>query len=155
MYVSLLIYNVSRVVVAPVGSSFVDAQGAEVAIVKTSVGGVMSEGILCDSRMLGWSGGGVGVAAQVPVSIPIGSPPPATKPRPEDEAAASATTDPSSDAAGGLFEKKLSKEERKKLAAEKRLAKKAAKDKGTSKDNDGQHANDDQHDDQALREESQ
>jgi hypothetical protein len=84
----------------------------------------MSEGMLCDSRMLGWSGGAAGVAVQIQDSVEIGSPPPASKPRPgqggEDL--------PPAEEVKGLFEKKLTKEEKKKLAEEKKKARKAAKD---------------------------
>ena len=93
---------------------------------KTSVGGVMSEGMLCDSRMLGWSGGAEGQAVQIPASIEIGAPPPATKPRPNDEK--QEQLPPIGDSDNCLFEKKLSKEEKKKLAEEKRKARKAAKE---------------------------
>jgi hypothetical protein len=98
-------------------------------IKKTTVGGIMSEGMLCDSRMLGWQGGAAGIAAQIPESIPVGSVPPAEKPRPgqaltDVDAAASQPIE-------GLFEKKLSKEEKKKIAEAKRLAKRAAKDTKT------------------------
>jgi hypothetical protein len=72
----------------------------------------MSQGMLCDSRMLGWSGGAEGVAVQVPDSVEIGSSPPASKPRPGQ----GGEELPQSVGAGpGLFEKKLSKEEKKKL----------------------------------------
>ena len=54
----------SRVVVAPVGSTIMK-NGEEIKVTKATVGGVMSEGILCDSDMLGWSGGAVGIAVQV------------------------------------------------------------------------------------------
>lgn len=112
----------SRVVVALAGTSFLNAEGEEVTVKKTTVGGVMSDGMFCDSRMLGWSGGGCGVAAQVPDSYDIGSAPPSSKPRPKEE-------EPTPDVqVQGLFEKKLSKEEKKKLADEKRKARKAAKE---------------------------
>ena len=82
----------------------------------------MSDGMFCDSRMLGWSGGGSGVAAQLPDSYDIGSAPPSSKPRPKEE-----ETTPDVQVQG-LFEKKLSKEEKKRLAEEKRKARKAAKE---------------------------
>ena len=85
----------------------------------------MSEGIFCDSRMLGWSGGAAGIAAQIPDSVAIGAIPPATKPRPQE--AESSSSLPASNVEG-LFEKKLSKEEKKKLAEERRKARKAAKE---------------------------
>ena len=51
-----------RCVVAKIGSTLRD--GTEVK--KASVGGVTSEGMLCDSAMCGWSGGGAGAAALLP-----------------------------------------------------------------------------------------
>ncbi|CAE7458707.1 pheT, partial [Symbiodinium microadriaticum] len=51
----------SRVVVAKVGAIVKDEP-----LAKTTVGGCPSEGMLCDSTMLGWSGGGAGAAALLP-----------------------------------------------------------------------------------------
>ena len=85
----------------------------------------MSQGMLCDSRMLGWVGGAAGLAVQIPESIEIGSSPPSSKPRVnfhEEE------KPPEQPQVQGLYEKKLTKEEKKKLAEEKRKAKKAAKE---------------------------
>jgi tRNA-binding EMAP/Myf-like protein len=132
----------SRVAVALAGSSILNEQGEEMQVKKTIVGGVASEGMLCDSRMLGWSGGAAGVAAQMPDYIPIGDAPPSTKPRPNQQgqqdsagAAGSGADSSAAAAAPGLFEKKLTKEEKKKLAEEKRKAKKAAKEaKSTSEE---------------------
>ena len=120
----------SRVAVAPVGSTVETDDGSLITIQKTTVGGVVSEGMLCDSRMLGWTGGAAGVAVQIPDSIDIGACPPHEKPR------GNFATTEQSDAAAAipavevkpLFEKKLTKEEKKKLAEEKRKAKKAAKE---------------------------
>lgn len=117
----------SRVAVALAGSMVTTEEGEEIRVEKTSVGGTMSEGMLCDSAMLGWTGGASGIAVQIPESIAIGSPPPATKPRPNDGQSSNAEDAPSGPVTGGLFERKLTKEEKKKLAAEKREAKKAAK----------------------------
>ena len=114
-----------RVAVAPVGSGVETEAGEELEIKKTVVGGVMSEGMLCDSRMLGWSGGAAGIAAQIPDSVDLGLPPPSVKPRPGEP---SVESTPPSQPIEGLFEKKLSKEEKKKLAEAKRLAKRAAKE---------------------------
>ena len=118
--------NNNRVAVAPSGSTFLDGEGSMQEVTKASVGGVVSEGIFCDSRMLGWSGGAQGVAAQIPDSCEIGSAPPATKPRPGGTGGETAPLPKSS--APGLFEKKLTKEEKKKLAEERRKARKAAKE---------------------------
>eukprot|EP00934_Nitzschia_sp_Nitz4_P001352 Nitzschia sp. Nitz4//scaffold267_size26297//15387//15899//NITZ4_008269-RA/size26297-processed-gene-0.29-mRNA-1//-1//CDS//3329544905//1352//frame0 len=116
----------SRVAVALAGSSVVTEEGEEMQVEKTTVGGTLSEGMLCDSRMLGWAGGAAGIAVQIPESIEIGSSPPATKPRPTDGQGDAGAT-PSGPVTDGLFERKLTKEEKKKLAAEKREARKAAK----------------------------
>jgi tRNA-binding EMAP/Myf-like protein len=100
----------SRVVVALAGSSVIDDEGEEMKLQKTTVGGKMSHGMLCDSRMLSWQGGAVGVAVQMPPEFEIGSPPPSSKPRPkatggDDDGSAEA----SGSLTGGLFERKLSK----------------------------------------------
>lgn len=122
----------SRVAVAPVGSTVITEEGDELKIEKTAVGGTMSEGMLCDSKMLGWAGGAAEVAVQIPESIAIGEAPPATKPRPNDGKQSEELPPPS--AGEGLYERKLTKEEKKKLAAEKRAAKKAAKEAKKSDD---------------------
>lgn len=113
----------SRVVVALAGSAVVGDDGEEMTLTKTSIAGHPSWGMICDSKLLGWSGGAAGVAVQLDDSFPVGSAPPDAKPRPKQEE----EEIPAGPVAEGLFEKKLSKEEKKKLAAEKRAAKKAAK----------------------------
>lgn len=115
----------SRLAVAPIGSNVLTESNETMLIQRTAVGGVMSEGMFCDSRMLGWTGGANGVAAQMPPSLEIGEPPPATKPRgaPESKEPVAAAVE-----VKPLFEKKLTKEEKKKLAEEKRKAKKLAKE---------------------------
>lgn len=114
----------SRVVVAPAGSTVVSEEGEEIQLTKSTVGGHPSWGMICDSRMLGWLGGAAGVAVQVDESFPVGVAPPSSKPRPKQQQETEAPAGPVTD---GLFERKLTKEEKKKLAAEKRAAKKAAK----------------------------
>ena len=116
----------SRLVVAPVGSTIINDEGEEIEIKKTAVGGVMSEGMFCDSRMLGWGSGSAGIAAQVPDSFEPGSAPPTSKPGVPPSASASATI-PAVEVKP-LFEKKLTKEEKKKLAEEKKKLRKAAKE---------------------------
>lgn len=108
-------------IVALAGSTYMDAEGEEAQVNKTSVGGVMSDGMFCDSKMLGWSGGGAGVAAQAPESCPLGSAPPSSKPRLVEEKPVEQSE------VKGLFEKKLTKEEKKKLAEERRKARQAKK----------------------------
>ncbi len=58
-----------------------DGSGGEVVVKKASVGGVVSEGMLCDAPMLGWTGGGAGTAALVPDSFALGATPPDKRPR--------------------------------------------------------------------------
>ena len=112
---------------APAGSSILDDEGEMQQVKKASVGGVVSEGMLCDSYMLGWKGGGKGMAAILPDSFEIGSTPPESKPRGK-EGGKSEGDSAIAPAAPGLFERKLTKEEKKKLAEEKRRARKAAKE---------------------------
>jgi len=117
----------SRLVVAPVGATVLDDSGAPLTITKTNVGGVVSAGMFCDSKMLAWdSGGSLGIAAQITdPSIPLGTAPPSSKPRPAHENVA--TTLPDSDIVG-LYAKKLSKAEKKQLNDDKKKARKAAKE---------------------------
>lgn len=120
-----MLLSLRRLAVAPAGS-VVEQDGEEITLKKTAVGGVMSEGMFCDSKMLGWTGGAAGIAAKMPDSLPLGSPPPATKPRPGQSASTEEAL--SSSEVQGLFEKKLTKEEKKKIAEERRKARKAAKE---------------------------
>ena len=117
----------SRLVVAPVGSTVLGSDGEGMLVSKTTVGGHTSEGIFCDSRMLGWEGGSVGIAARMDDSLPLGSAPPSKKPRPGGGGGGSGEALPES-TVEGLFKKKPTKEEKKKLAEEKRKARKAAKE---------------------------
>eukprot|EP01006_Ploeotia_vitrea_P053122 TRINITY_DN67757_c3_g6_i1.p2 TRINITY_DN67757_c3_g6~~TRINITY_DN67757_c3_g6_i1.p2 ORF type:complete len:185 (+),score=15.83 TRINITY_DN67757_c3_g6_i1:42-557(+) len=52
-----------------------------VQVKKASVGGMKSEGMLCDSSMLAWTGGAKGVIQQLPDSFAIGAEPPSSRPR--------------------------------------------------------------------------
>mmetsp|Transcript_19216 Transcript_19216/g.53530 ORF Transcript_19216/g.53530 Transcript_19216/m.53530 type:complete len:181 (-) Transcript_19216:318-860(-) len=116
----------SRLAVAPVGSTVLDASGEPMEVRKTTVGGGhVSEGIFCDSRMLAWEGGSVGIAVQMDDSLPLGSPPPGTKPRPKGDP--TTTTELPESNVEGLFKKKLTKEEKKKIAEERKAARKAKK----------------------------
>jgi len=118
----------SRLAVAPIGSTVLSPTAGEnnegLLITKTSIGGVMSEGMFCDSTMLAWDGGSYGIAAQIDVAIPIGDPPPGKKPRPKHEVK---VTELAESNVEGLFKKKLSKEEKKKVNDEKKKLRKAAK----------------------------
>ena len=105
----------TRVVVAKIGCTLKD--GTEVK--KAMVGGVPSEGMLCDPPMLGWVGGGAGNAAVVPDSFSPGDEPPASRPRMDQPKEAAAPAVPAADVKP-LFEKKLSKEEKKAEAAKKK-----------------------------------
>lgn len=123
----------SRVAVAPIGSSVLTESNESMVVQRTSVGGVMSEGMFCDSPMLGWIGGANGVAAQMPASLNNGDAPPATKPRGPGATESKEPEVPAVEVKP-LFEKKLTKEEKKKLAEEKRKAKKEAKEAKQAKD---------------------
>ncbi|KAL7443524.1 hypothetical protein ACHAXM_008955 [Skeletonema potamos] len=117
--------ELSRLVVAPVGSTITNDEGEEMEIKRAAVGGIMSEGMFCDSKMLGWGSGAAGIAAQVPDSFEPGSAPPTSKPgAPPSSSAESAA--PAVEVKG-LFEKKLTKEEKKKLAEQRKAARKERK----------------------------
>jgi hypothetical protein len=108
---------------------YVDESGEQATVRKATVGGVMSEGMLCDSKMLGWIGGAAGIAAQMPEALELGSAPPAQKPIPSTSTSAGgAESSVPAVEVKPLFEKKLTKEEKKRLAEEKRKARKSAKD---------------------------
>ena len=64
-----------RLVVVLAGGTLRD--GTEVR--KTTVGGVLSVGMVCDSTMCGWSGGGAGTAALLPLDFPLGAPAPSSR----------------------------------------------------------------------------
>lgn len=115
-----------RVVVATIGASLKD----ESKVKKAMVGGVTSEGMLCDGPMLGWQGGGAGAAALLPESFKPGEAPPRSRPRldggGDDDAPAAPAAKSTGPGVDSLFEKKLTKEE-KKAAQEKKKAERAAK----------------------------
>ena len=121
----------TRLAVAPIGSFILDGSGGDepILVKKTTVGGHLSQGIFCDSRMLSWEGGSVGIAAQMDESLALGSPPPGTKPRPKGMNTTNTTADELAESSNveGLFKKKLTKEEKKKLAEERKKARKAKK----------------------------
>ena len=117
----------TRTVVALVGTEVEVDGGETITVKKSAVGGIMSSGMLCDSIMCGWVGGGAGVAVQVPASMPPGAPAPTSKPRldgaPSTDTAAAA-------AAPALSDKELKakeKADRKAAAAAKKAARKDAK----------------------------
>lgn len=117
----------SKVVVARVGS-FVNEQEVK----KVIVGDVASEGLLCDTAMLGWNGGAQGSVALLPASFAPGTPAPLEKPS-KREAMTDASGNTSVAAANEVMEEKkvLTKDEKKAEAALKKAAyaakKKAAK----------------------------
>ena len=108
-----------RIVVARVGA---EVSGLDEPVKKANVGGVVSEGMLCDERMLWGKSAGTAVYLD---DCDVGSQPPSQKPRPKEHVSAVAPI-----AKGeGLFEKKekLSKEEKKARAKAEREARKARK----------------------------
>jgi len=66
------------VVVALVGAK---VPTMEDPVEKAVVGGVKSEGMLCDCPMLGWTGGAAGQAVFLPSSFKAGDQPPDSRPR--------------------------------------------------------------------------
>ena len=74
--------TVAALVVAALPGARVRCGTEEVLVAVATVGGVKSFGILCDSVMLGWIGGGAGTAALVPDTLfKMGDAPPSTRPR--------------------------------------------------------------------------
>jgi len=90
---------------------------------KASVGGVTSEGMLCDSAMCGWSGSGAGAAALLPGDFPLGAAPPSSRPRLDGKS----NDDAGDDEAARRAQKMKEKEDKKKALAEKRAARDAAR----------------------------
>eukprot|EP00519_Triparma_laevis_P004443 CAMPEP_0182515600 /NCGR_PEP_ID=MMETSP1321-20130603/38478_1 /TAXON_ID=91990 /ORGANISM="Bolidomonas sp., Strain RCC1657" /LENGTH=169 /DNA_ID=CAMNT_0024723047 /DNA_START=131 /DNA_END=636 /DNA_ORIENTATION=+ len=111
----------TRLVVATVGAVIpcnIDPEDDDAVVIsRTSVGGVMSEGMVCDSKMLNWVGGGEGVAVQVPSTFELGSEPPTSKPRMDGGNNPSSRLEEEMEGlkveAEPLFEKKMTKEEKK------------------------------------------
>ena len=119
----------TRTIIATVGTEL-DVNGEIVIVKRLSVGGVMSSGMICDSGMCGWVGGGAGIAVQVPADLALGSSAPTSKPRLGGVGDAAAL-----DAPPELSDKELKakeKAERKAAAAAKKEARKAAKQSGTA-----------------------
>jgi tRNA-binding EMAP/Myf-like protein len=104
----------SRVVVALAGSTVVTNGGELIKLQPTLVGGKLSHGMLCDSKMLGWSGGAAGVAVHLPPpeeddeDFEVGTAPPSQKPRPKGISGGEDTTTTNTGDDAGLFERKLS-----------------------------------------------
>ena len=109
-----------KLVVARVGATLKD--GTEVT--KAVVGGVSSEGMVCDAPMCGWIGGGAGAAALLPDDYVVGAAKPSTRPRLDGKAPTESVVD---DAAAREAAKLKEKEEKKAALAAKRAARDAAK----------------------------
>lgn len=111
-----------RVCIAVVGS-FV----ADVEVKPVERGGALSQGLLCDSSMLGWAGGTTGSPVLLPTSFEPGMPAPTERPK----RTAANVEDPRDPSAGAeaLFGPVLTKEEKKAAAATKK-AEREAKKKG-------------------------
>lgn len=112
----------NRVIVAPVGS-VVNGEPVK----KAQVGGVASEGMLCDAPMV-WGKGSANIPAKVPDEYEPGAAPPAERPRGGPGPMAESAPEVPTSKEKPLFEmkQKLSKEE-KKAAAEAKKAELAAK----------------------------
>jgi tRNA-binding EMAP/Myf-like protein len=108
-----------RLVVAPVGATLRDGTTVKTA----TVGGIKSEGMVCDSTMCGWSGGGSGSAALLPMDFPLGSRAPNARPRLDG----GEKNSEEADAAAREAAKVKEKEEKKAALAAKRAARDAAR----------------------------
>ena len=123
-------------VVATVGAELKDGEKVK----RAPVGGVMSEGMLCDGPMLGWAGGGAGTAVLLPDTFKPGDKPPGSRPRlgggggGDGDAPAAPVAKSTGPGVDALFEKKLSKEEKKAALAAKRAARAAKKAGGEGDD---------------------
>ena len=74
----------TRTCVALIGST-IEIGGQTEIVKKTNVGGIISEGMICDSVMLGWTGGAAGLAVQIPSFYDLGTSAPTSKPRMDGE----------------------------------------------------------------------
>eukprot|EP00757_Euglenozoa_sp_SAG-D1_P018403 gene18403-5894_t len=68
------------VVVAKVGAVLGDQDDDDAVVKAKAVGGIRSEGMLCNAPMLGWVGGDAGAAAKVPEDYSPGDAPPEKRP---------------------------------------------------------------------------
>lgn len=121
----------TRTVCALVGTIVCDVE-----VKKQSVGGVMSEGILCDSKMLNWVGGAEGLCVQVPPTFALGAAAPTSKPRMDGGTA------PAKEEKSEKDLKAEAKAAKKAEAAAKKEARKAKKEskKAGKKDGEGEEA---------------
>ena len=137
----------TRTVVALVGTEL-EVNGEAITARSTAVGGVTSNGMVCDSTMLGWAGGAAGVAVQVPDSYALGAPAPTSKPRMDGGGGGAAVE--AVEAAPELSAKELKAQEnaaRKAANAEKKAARKAAKVTG-GKEGEGEEKDEDDEEDE-------
>jgi len=128
----------TKTVVATIGTE-VDCDGETIIIKKTNVGGVMSNGMICDSVMLGWSGGSAGTCINLQnyPEFKIGDSAPREKPR----GIGGAAVEPKEPELSAKELKALEKEKRKSELAKKKADRKAKKeDKGNDDDNDDEDA---------------
>ncbi|KAF0684993.1 Aste57867_23022 [Aphanomyces stellatus] len=70
----------SRYIVVATAGSIVTIDGEDIEVKKATVGGRKSEGMVCDSPMLGWKGGAAGAAVFLPNTFTVGDEPPAARP---------------------------------------------------------------------------
>ncbi|GMI23956.1 hypothetical protein TrCOL_g13201 [Triparma columacea] len=115
--------------IVPAGSS---AEDDGVIVVKTTtVGGRKSEGIICDAPMLGWGSTNSGVPVFLTGSEYVnGDTPPSSKPGRGVVGGGGEVREDMKVETEPLFEKKMTKEEKKAAAKAKREAKRAAKEAG-------------------------
>lgn len=124
----------TKTVVATIGSE-VDCNGETITVKKTNVGGIMSNGMICDSVMLGWSGGSAGTCVNLEKfpDFKIGDPSPKEKPRGIGGGATETNNEPELSA---KELKAIEKEKRKAELAKKKADRKAKKGEEDSKGDD-------------------
>jgi tRNA-binding EMAP/Myf-like protein len=124
----------TKTVVATIGTDL-EYDGETITIKKTNVGGVQSSGMICDSVMLGWSGGSAGTCVNLQnfPEFKIGDPAPREKPR----GIGGGPSESKEPELSAKELKALEKEKRKAELAKKKADRKAKKDAGgESKGND-------------------
>lgn len=133
----------TKTVVATIGTD-VECEGETITIKKTNVAGIQSSGMICDSVMLGWSGGSAGTCVNLQnyPEFKIGDLAPREKPR-----GIGGTTESKEPELSAKELKAIEKEKRKAELAKKKADRKAKKESGgESKGNDNDDNGDDEDD---------
>ena len=107
----------------------------DVTLARTVIGGIPSEGMLCDCNMLGWGTGSMGNCVQVPLSFKPGEEAPSSKPgAPTRDTSGGKVTVSTKSAKELKAEAKEARKQELKAKKVARLAKKAQTDKAENGD---------------------